>query len=362
VSQTWVRVGGGFAAFLATTVIAIVAFGGFSQAQDVIDPASGGHLTGANSFALILAVALVIGFLVYAGIEYAQTGHIDSISRQFDTRTIVLMPLAIAFNIILGQAVGAALKIPIYMDSIGTILVGALAGPLPGALTGLLSNLLWSYVVPPPLNSPTVGAFALVAAIIGLLAGTYARLGWFRPRPNTPTRELAIGGTIAIALVLVMAFLAWLGYTRIMGGASLTPSSDNGLFVVLGWLALLLVLGTVVGLILLLTVKRDLTAAYVVVMGVLTGLIAAAVSAPISANVFGGVTGAGTDFLVLAFRQAGSDIQAATLGQGFISDPIDKVTTFFVVYIILGAMAVRTKARFPQGELLIERTATAATA
>ena len=127
-------------------------------------------------------------------IEYAQTRRLDSISRQFDTRTIVLMPLAIAFNIILGQAVATVLKIPIYLDSIGTILVGALAGPIPGALTGLLSNLIWSYVVPPPLNSPTAGAFAIVAAIIGLLAGVYARIGWFRPRPNTPTRGLVIGG------------------------------------------------------------------------------------------------------------------------------------------------------------------------
>jgi hypothetical protein len=37
-----------------------------------------------------------------------------------------------------------------------------------------------------------------------------------------------------------------------------------------------------------------------------------------------------------------------------ISDPIDKITTFFVVYLILAAMARRTKARFPQGERLIE--------
>jgi energy-coupling factor transport system substrate-specific component len=87
---------------------------------------------------------------------------------------------------------------------------------------------------------------------------------------------------------------------------------------------------------------------------VVTGIVAAAVSAPISANVFGGVTGAGTDFLVAAFRQAGADIQAATLGQGLISDPIDKVTTFFVVYLILNAMARRTRARFPQGDRLVE--------
>jgi energy-coupling factor transport system substrate-specific component len=91
-----------------------------------------------------------------------------------------------------------------------------------------------------------------------------------------------------------------------------------------------------------------------VVAGVITGIIAALISAPISANLFSGVTGSGTDFLVAAFRQAGVEIGAATLGQGLISDPIDKVATFFVVYLILNAMARRTKARFPQGERLLE--------
>ena len=100
----------------------------------------------------------------------------------------------------------------------------------------------------------------------------------------------------------------------------------------------------------MLFVRRDLAAAYVVVAGLGTGIIAALVSAPISANVFSGVTGGGTDFLVAALRQAGADIGAATLGQGLISDPIDKITTFFVVYLILSAMARRTKARFPQGD------------
>jgi energy-coupling factor transport system substrate-specific component len=103
-----------------------------------------------------------------------------------------------------------------------------------------------------------------------------------------------------------------------------------------------------------LAVRRDLTAAYVVVLGVGTGIVAALISAPIAAGVFSGVTGAGTDFLVAAFRQAGADVQAATLGQGLISDPIDKVVTFFVVYLIINAMARRTKARFPQGERLLE--------
>jgi len=110
----------------------------------------------------------------------------------------------------------------------------------------------------------------------------------------------------------------------------------------------------VVGLFALLLVRRDLTAAYVVVAGVFTGIVAALISAPIAAGVFGGVTASGTDFLVAAFRQAGADVYAATTGQGLISDPIDKVTTFFTVYLILSALANRFKARFPQGEQVLE--------
>ncbi len=348
--RLWVRLAGALAAFAVVTVIGVLAIGTFEPP----DPDLGYSIAGANSFALVLAVALIAAFVIYAFLEYQQTGRFDSISRQFDTRTVVLMPIAIAFNIILGQAVGAALKIPIYLDSIGTILVGALAGPIPGALTGFLANMLWTYVVPPPFHSDISGAFAIVAAVIGLLAGLFGRLGWLRPRLERSLAQLALGGVVAVVLILGLAYLAFLGYTKILGNPSLAPESDETLFVILGWVAILLVAGTVIGLLAVLFVRRDLTAAYVIVAGVMTGIVAAAISAPISANVFGGITGAGTDFLVAAFRQAGADIQAATLGQGLISDPIDKVTTFFVVYLILNAMARRTKARFPQGERLVE--------
>lgn len=307
-----------------------------------------------DSWAYLTLAALGAAFLAYAAMEYAQTRRFDSITHQFDTRTLVLMPLAIALNIILGQAVAAALKIPIYFDSIGTILVGALAGPIPGALTGLLANTLWTFVVPPPFHSDFAAAFAVVAAVIGLMAGAFGRFGWLRPRRTDNMGRLAVAAAISIGLVIVLAWLAYLGWLAIGEQVRLTPEGETTL-VILGFLALAIILGTIVGLAAMLFVRRDLTAAYVVIAGVATGIAAAIISAPISANLFSGVTGAGTDFLVAAFRQAGADIQTATLGQGLISDPIDKVITFAVVYLILGAMALRTKARFPQGERLVAR-------
>jgi hypothetical protein len=344
--------------FVVAAYIATLAFGRFDTPPD---PVTFINQVTADSFAVILAIAGIAGAVAWFVVEYLQTRRLASLEGQFTTRTFVLMPIGIALNIVLGAAVANALKIPIYLDSIGTILVGALCGPIAGAVTGALANVLWSYVIPPPFQSSPAAAFAIVAAVIGLMAGIAGRAGLLRPRPGRPTQQLAIGAVITVGLIAGLAYLAYLGYRAILGDTSFAPSGDT-LFVVLAWLAIALVVLTVIGLLVLLFVRRDLTAAYVVVLGVVTGIIAALISAPIAAGVFGGVTGAGTDFLVAAFRQGGADIQAATLGQGLISDPIDKVVTFFVVYLILGAMARRTKARFPQGERLLDGSAEGALA
>lgn len=338
------------AAFVIVILVGMVTIGNFGTG---IDPENFFDTEGANSFALIGAIALVIGFLVYAAVEYAQTGGFASIASQFDTRTIVLMPIAIAINIILGATVANALKLPIYLDSIGTILVGALAGPVAGALTGMLSNVLWTYVVPPPFQNGPAAAFGIVAVVIGVLAGLAGRAGWLRPRPNRPIGELAIGGLVALAIVIGLGVYAYVRFYS-AGFELFNPDNTDPVFIVIGWLIAALFVAFVLGFLVLLFIRRDLTVAYVTVAGVVTGLVAALISAPISANVFGGVTGGGTDFLVAAFRQGGADLQTATFQQGVLSDPVDKLVTFFVVYLVLAAMARRTKARFPQGERLLE--------
>lgn len=349
----WLRVAAGAVAFVITTGVGIVAFGQFSNGE--VDPNTGAIPTAANSFALILAIAMLVGAAVTFALEKIQTGRLDSLSRQFTLRVVALMPIAIAINIVLGQTVAAALKIPIYLDSIGTILVGVLAGPIAGAATGALANILWAYVIPPPFQYPPAAAFAVVAAVIGIAAGLAGRYGVMRPRPGRSTGQLIVAGVLVAVIIIGLAWLASVGYQLIFGvDISPLPSSDNQIFLILGYIAILLVVAAVLGVFALLFGRRDITAAYAVVTGVATGIVCALISAPIAAGVFGGVTGAGTDFLVAALRQGGADLYAATTGQGLISDPIDKATTFVIVYLIVVAMAVRLKARFPQGEQLIE--------
>jgi energy-coupling factor transport system substrate-specific component len=85
---------------------------------------------------------------------------------------LALIPIAIAINVALGQLVQSVLKLPIYLDSIGTVLAGILLGPLAGAITGLLANIIWGLTL-----APAALPFAAVAAVIGLIAGYAGQYG-----------------------------------------------------------------------------------------------------------------------------------------------------------------------------------------
>lgn len=111
----------------------------------------------------------------------------------FATRMLVLMSACIAINMILGQ-LASILKLPIFLDSIGTILAALLGGPWVALLTGLITNLLWGLI-----SSPVAAAFAPVAMVIGLAAGYLARVGWFRNGWQVIVSGLVI--TIAVTIV-----------------------------------------------------------------------------------------------------------------------------------------------------------------
>lgn len=335
----------------------MIALGAFDPTPD-----PSGIPAGANAFMLVLAAAVLAGFVGYALVEWLQTRRLESIARQFSTRTIVLIPVAIAINVVLGQTVGTALKLPVYLDSVGTILVGVLAGPIAGAATGLLSNLAWTFLLAgTPFGSPYAWPFAIVAIEVGFLAGVFGYAGVFRSRLETPLVRLAFG---VLAAVVVLGGLAWYGILPFYQCASYAPKdSPRGLclqlfadgaidpvFLMLGVVVALLVVLALAALVLRLARDRDLGVVYVLVAGATCGVVSAFIAAPIAALVFGGVTGSGTDLLVAAFQQAGSDLQQAVLQQSLISDPIDKTVTYLIVFTILGAVSRRVTARFPQGE------------
>ncbi|EMA3639694.1 ECF transporter S component [Providencia stuartii] len=114
-------------------------------------------------------------------------------SSTLSSRTLALIVFSIAINMLVGQ-ISSSIKLPIFLDSIGTIICALLAGPWIAALTGLLTNLLWGL-----LSGPIAAAFAPVAMMIGLSAGLLAHAGFFRTLP----RVIFSGIVITLALMLV---------------------------------------------------------------------------------------------------------------------------------------------------------------
>ena len=155
---------------------------------------------------VIYLVAVLVGVVLVA--------IIGRRSRDLSTSTLSLMPVAIAINIAVG-AIAVALRVPIYLDSIGTVLVGVLAGPWAGALTGLLSNLIWSILPVPGGAGPTAAFFAPVAGVIGLMAGFWATQGVFNLRTDDERvgRFLALAAGIGAAAITMLVIQQTIGLT-----------------------------------------------------------------------------------------------------------------------------------------------------
>lgn len=155
-----------------------------------------------------LQIAYLAGLVLLAILLFVAARR----SRDFSTSVITLMPVAIAINIAVGSIV-YFLKLPIYLDSIGTVLVGVLAGPWAGALTGLLANLIWSLLPVPGGAGPLAAFFSPVAAVIGLMAGFWASRGIFQLRAD----DVRVGSFLAIALGLAAGALTFWPGQQLVG-------------------------------------------------------------------------------------------------------------------------------------------------
>lgn len=77
--------------------------------------------------------------------------------------------ICVAMNIVLG-IVTSALGIPLYLDTLGTVLSAAIIGPVPGIIVGALSNIITGLMY-----SVSDIPFCLVNMAVGLIVGLVAR-------------------------------------------------------------------------------------------------------------------------------------------------------------------------------------------
>lgn len=123
------------------------------------------------------------------------------ITDEMSGAALPFIAFCIALNLTAGQ-ITAALKIPLYLDSIGTILVAVLVGPWSAVICGSAANLLAA-----ALGNPSMIFFIPVVAVIGAFTGFLARRGWFRTWYLVALGGILQGVLAAIASAPISAYL-----------------------------------------------------------------------------------------------------------------------------------------------------------
>jgi signal transduction histidine kinase len=109
----------------------------------------------------------------------------------------------IVLNVVIGQLVRNVLRLPVFVDSIGTILAGALAGPLAGAAVGAVSNVIWGVLF----RDPYIIQYAIVAACIGAAAAAASALGAFKSLHGAILAGLITGIMAALLSAPIAAYI-----------------------------------------------------------------------------------------------------------------------------------------------------------
>lgn len=168
----------------------------------------------------------------------------------FSLLSLLMIPVGVSLNVV-GYQLSTILKLPVFIDQIGTMLVSMIAGPWVGLLTGFLGNLVNGMI------NPIAIAFSFVSMCIGFASGFFSR---------------------------------WKFYNNIFG--------------------------------------------IIIAMACLT-VISAFSAAIVTVFLFGGVTGAGTDFMTAAFLATGAALWNSVISTNLISGAINTVLNFLISYFIV---------------------------
>lgn len=123
-------------------------------------------------------------------------------------RLFALVPAAVAINLVVGR-IAAELSLPVYLDTLGTMLVAVLTGLPGGALVGTVSQLLAGM-----LSGYQWLPFVVIQWLIALLAALAAARGGFA----TPLRSAFWGASCGLLCGLVSAVISYFLFRGVTAG------------------------------------------------------------------------------------------------------------------------------------------------
>lgn len=149
-------------------------------------------------------------------------------SLNLSTAAIALVPTAIGINY-LGKLFAGILKLPVWLDSIGTVLASMLAGPIIGALSGIINNIIFGITA-----DPISTVYAITSGAIGLSVGYMSYKGWLKNMKTVVLMGLIVG-FIAAIISTPLNIIFWGGQTgNVWGDTFYAYLVSNGFPV---WLA-----------------------------------------------------------------------------------------------------------------------------
>jgi energy-coupling factor transport system substrate-specific component len=152
-----------------------------------------------------------------------------SIQTDFSMLAILIIPIAVAVNFVGGQ-LALLLKLPLYLDTIGTIFASMLCGPWVGALAGGLTNIING------IASPVNFAFIPVNVIVGLVTGFLARGDMFSVwwKWLISIMLMTLASIISAAPIVVLMFGGVTGGGTSLVAAALMATGTNIWLAVIG--------------------------------------------------------------------------------------------------------------------------------
>ena len=129
----------------------------------------------------ILLLFAAIGLIVLTRASVQRTlaslqaaGWSGPLRLQLDSVGVVLILTCLGMNFA-GHAIAVGLRLPLTLDTTGTVLAGLIAGPWVGGSVGLVSSL-----VSPSTTDPLAAAYGIASLAVGFAAGLSRYLAWQR--------------------------------------------------------------------------------------------------------------------------------------------------------------------------------------
>lgn len=153
-----------------------------------------------------------MGIEIGGGLRIMSKKSMWSIS--FSTAVLVLIPVAVGINYV-GKLFAQLLRLPLWLDSIGTVIASMLSGPIVGAISGAINNIIYGLTM-----DPISFVYALTSVAIGLTVGIMA----YRGRINNLWRAVVVGLVVALVAAVVstpLNVIFWGGQTGNVWGDAL---------------------------------------------------------------------------------------------------------------------------------------------